>query len=121
MEVEKLEEHLSSNFNVMNISPIVFHKPLPLPTITKIPSKENLRPPLVVDVTLPEQQQREMKIRHVFLEVDSDGSGFIDRSELSEFMRKFMNGGLELSEDDLGMAIQMVDSNDVRRPLREYL
>lgn len=45
---------------------------------------------------------------------DSDGSGFIEKNELQSFMKRFIYQGLELSEEELLAALEVVDTNKVR-------
>lgn len=44
---------------------------------------------------------------------DADGSGFIDKQELYLFMKRFIYQGLELSEEELLAALDVVDTNKV--------
>ncbi len=48
-----------------------------------------------------------------FQHFDKDGSGYIDKLELQSFMKKFIYQGLELSEDELLAALEVVDTNKV--------
>lgn len=44
---------------------------------------------------------------------DSDRSGFIDKHELQSFMKRFIYQGLDLGEDEMNAAIEIVDTNKV--------
>jgi Ca2+-binding EF-hand superfamily protein len=44
---------------------------------------------------------------------DTDNSGYIEKEELKAFMKRFIYQGLDLSDEELNGAVDIVDSNHV--------
>lgn len=62
---------------------------------------------------MTEAQLRRFRLEEVFMHFDEDNSGTIDKMELKAFMKKFIYQGLDLSDEELNGAVDIVDVNKV--------